>query len=39
MDNNDEVCDCCGELLDQFAENGYCFNCLMDSCTPGNYTA
>lgn len=33
----DDVCESCGGFLDEHSENGYCFNCVMDSCTPGNH--
>jgi hypothetical protein len=32
----EDICEGCGDFLDEFAENGYCFNCLMNSCIPGN---
>jgi hypothetical protein len=31
-----EYCDC-GNILDDNSENGYCFDCVMRACTPGNY--
>jgi hypothetical protein len=37
-DNQDtqDVCALCGGYLDEHSENGYCFECLMMSFTPGN---
>jgi hypothetical protein len=34
--NKLEVCDQCDNILDDFAENGTCFECLMNSCIAGN---
>ena len=32
-----DVCEQCGNILDEHAENGYCFTCVMAACTPGNH--
>jgi len=39
MEEN-EYCEGCGVIItgDDDAENGYCFNCIMNSCIPGNYS-
>jgi len=34
---SDGECEECGNLLDEHAENGFCFDCVMKSCTPGNH--
>ena len=37
MERGDGNCDMCGGHLDHHAENGTCFECIMNSCIPGNY--
>lgn len=31
-----ETCAGCDNYLDEHSENGYCFDCVMAACTPGN---
>ena len=33
-----EYCEQCGDVIDALGENGYCFDCLMASCTSGNHS-
>jgi len=35
----EEYCDGCGVNItgDKDAEYGYCFNCIMNACIPGNH--
>lgn len=37
MNQPEDICESCGDVLDEHAENGYCFTCLMNSFIAGNY--